>query len=79
MMGCSTAAWKALSHNPGTECGNEMLPQREEKPRKQVWFEAEEELGAKPDLPTELVHFLAEGVPPPAKSPQYILALAGGA
>ena len=44
-----------------------------------VQFEAEEELGAEPDLPAKLVHFLPEGAPTPTKSPQYSLASAGGA
>ena len=45
----------------------------------EAWFEVEEELGAEPDLPAELVHFLAEGVPTPTKSPQHSPASAGGA
>ena len=54
-------------------------PWREEKPRKQVQVEAEEELGPEPDLPAELVHFLAEGTPTSTESPQHSLATAGGA
>ena len=53
--------------------------QKEEKLWKQVQFEAEEELGAKPDLPAELVQFLSKGVHALTKSPKHSLALAGGA
>ena len=38
--------------------------QKEEKPRKWVWFEVDKELGAELDLPADLAHFLAEGVVP---------------
>ena len=39
-------------------------PQKEEKPRKQVWFETDEELGAELDLLADLGHFLTEGTAP---------------
>ena len=38
--------------------------QKEEKPRKQVRFEVDEELGNEPDLPSDLILFLAEGTAP---------------
>ena len=34
---------------------------KEAKPRKHVWFQVNEELGDEPDLPADLVQFLAEG------------------
>ena len=67
-------------------------PQREEKPRKQVQFEVDEELGNEPNLPSDSTLFLAEVQPqsevtlpvyllscPPTKSPQHSCALTGGA
>ena len=39
-------------------------PPKEEKPRKQVWFKEDEELGDEPDLTSDLTHFLAEGAVP---------------
>ena len=48
-------------------------PQKEEKPRKEVQFEADEELGAETDMPAELVHFLAEEVLTPPKTPSTAL------
>ena len=67
--------------------------QKGEKPRKQVQFEVDEELGDEPDLPSDLAHFLAEGTaheqrntpssnartPTPTNSSQHRLALTGGA
>ena len=79
LMSSSIAPWKALSWNPGPRHSGKTLPHTEEKSGKQVWFEAKEELGAEPDLPVELVHFLAEGVPTSTESPQHSLALAGRA
>ena len=37
------------------------LLQKEEKPRKQVWFKIDEELGDELDLPSDLAHFVAMG------------------
>ena len=68
-------------------------PQAEEKPRKQVQFEVDEELDDQPSLPTDLVHFLVEGaapeqsstpslpaqLPAPTKSPQHSHAWTVGA
>ena len=53
------------------------FPWREENLRKQVQFEVEEELGAEPDLPTELVYFLAEGVPLLLRAPNTALPQQG--
>ena len=39
-------------------------PQKEEKLRKQVWFEVDEELSEELDLPSDLILFLAEGTAP---------------
>ena len=72
-----------------TQC----LPQKEEKPRKQVWIKVDEELVNEPDLPSDLSHLLAEGTAPEqrntpsltarpstsTKSPQCSLTPAGGA
>ena len=69
------------------------LPQKEEKLRRQVQFETDEELGAEPDLPADLTDFLTEGAAPDQKNtpsstvglctstkgPQHSLTLAGGA
>ena len=38
--------------------------QKEEKPRKQVWFKVDKELGNELDLPSDLAHYLAEGTTP---------------
>ena len=65
----------------------------EEKLRKQVWFEVDKELGDKPNLPSDLTLFLAEGttpkqgnasslpaqLPTPTKSTQHGHAPTGGA
>ena len=62
-------------HSPSP---SDASPQKEEKPRKQVQFEVDEEFGAEPDLSAELVHFLAEEASIPTKSPQHSHAPAGG-
>ena len=42
---------------------NTFLP-KEEKPRKEVHFKADKELGEDSDLPSHLVHFLAKDAAP---------------
>ena len=80
LMSSSTTSWKASSVNTRARHGNEMLPHRKRRNSgSRFQFEAEEELGAELDLPAELVHFIAEGVPTPTKNPQHSLAPAGGA
>ena len=41
----------------------DVSPYAEEKLRKQVWFEVDEELGNEPNLPTNMTLFLAEAQP----------------
>ena len=74
-------------------CGHDVLPLKEEKPRKQVCFKADEELGEELDLPSDLTHFVVGDTAPewwntpiltawpsaPTKSSQCSPALLGGA
>ena len=71
----------------------ETSPQKKEKPRRQVQFEADKELGAEPNLPGDLAHFLVKGPAPEQKNapsstdrpstltkiPQHSPAVSGGA
>ena len=57
-----------------------MLPHRERRnPESRSSLKWKKMLGAGPDLPAELVHFIAEGAPTSTKGPQHSLDPAGGA